>query len=202
MDNKSVIPPISLRIPTDAKNIAEFVDLYLNSFEKAISPFFGYWFRILDATNSHMENQGLILTTSIEGVLKEYFNNYGKPNAEILNDAQQAEQAIKKVEISQRIRGRLLSSLANLKGFSVKNALDNFIVLGKISKEMTRDWIELRNKCAHADQLKNDEAKFQEFLNQTLSCLGLFYMLLFVKLNYRGAYIDLSCKGWPEKIIT
>lgn len=200
-DNKTVIPPIPIRAPADAKNIAEFVDSYMNSFNESISPFFGYWFRILDATNSHIENQGLIVTTSIEGVLKSYFNSNGKPDANILEDAEQARPIIKTLEIGERLKSRLLTNIANLKEFTAKNALHDLKEKKKITTEMMGAWTKLRNKCAHADQLKNDEGKFQEFLDQNYASLGLFYMLLFIKLSYRGAYIDLSSKGWPEKII-
>lgn len=200
-DNKSIISPIPIRAPTDTKNIAEFVDSYMNYFNESISPFFGYWFRILDATNSHIENQGLIVTTSIEGVLKNYFNSSGKPDIEILKDAEQAGPIIKLLKISERLKARLLANLGNLKGFTAKNALHNLKDKKKVTKEMLDAWSKLRNKCAHADQLKNDEGKLQEFLDQNFACLGLFYMLLFIKLNYRGAYTDLSCKSWPEKVI-
>lgn len=201
IDEKSITQPFSTRTPMDTDNLADFVSLYLSSFKEAKSPFFGYWFRILDASKSEIENQALIVTTSIEGVLKIYFNEYGNACKEIQNNADLAKSLVKALKICHRIKQRLLTSLGNLKDFTAKNALHNLRESGKISKEMVGAWSDLRNKCAHADQLKSDDVEFQKFIDQTFCCIGLFYILLFIKINYRGDFIDYSKYAWPRTVL-
>lgn len=195
IDYKSIIQPFSTSLPTDADDLANFVSFYIKSFSSAKSPFFGYWYRILDASNSGIENKALIVTTSIEGVLKGYFDEHGKPDSEILKDAKVAKPLIKSLAIGPRIKSRVLTSLGNLKGFSAKNALMNLKANGKVSEQMIGAWSDLRNKCAHADQLKREE--IQKFIDQTFCCIGLFYILLFIKIKYSGGLIDYSQYAWP-----
>lgn len=201
LESKAITPPFPTKKPNHTIDLANFIFLYLISFNDAKSSFFSYWYRILDASNSEIENQALIVTTSIEGVLKTYFTDYGKPEPETINAADFAVPLIKSLAIDENIKGRVLSTLGNIKGFTAKNALHNLKNSQKLSKEMVGAWSDLRNKCAHADQLKFDDVEFQKFLDQTFCCIGLFYSLLFLRINYSGSFINYSKYAWPQSVL-
>lgn len=61
-------------------SLAYFIWSYLQEFKKPYQPFFTYWCRIHSARQSgDMENTALIVCTSIEGIIKEYYHNTEHP---------------------------------------------------------------------------------------------------------------------------
>lgn len=198
LEVKLVSQPFPTRAPHHAENLGVFIESYLNSIHEAYSPFFGYWYRILDATDSEIENKALVITTAIEGVLKSYFSTSGHPDSEFIKEATDAKSCVKLLYIGKRIKERILNSLGQACGFTAKNALHNLQKSGLISSEMIKAWSALRNKCAHADQLRSSDLETQLVLDQTFSCIGIFFILLFSKIHYRGTFIEYSKEGWPE----
>jgi hypothetical protein len=200
LEAKSVSQPFPTRAPHHAEHLGVFIESYLNSISEAYSPFFGYWYRILDATDSEIENKALVITTAIEGVLKTYFSTFGQPDSEFIKEATDAKPCVKLLSIGKRIKERILNSVGQASGFTAKNALHNLQKSGLVSSEMIKAWSALRNKCAHADQLRSSDLETQLVLDQTFSCIGIFFTLLFSKTNYRGTYIEYSKEGWPEGV--
>ncbi|MDP1615446.1 MAG: hypothetical protein Q8L68_06585 [Methylococcales bacterium] len=201
IESKSVEQPI----PTSSfrsgnpLDIAMFVENYLAFFSEPNSPMFGYWYRILDSANNNVENQALIITTTIEGVLKKYFKELGKPDLEFAAQAEQAKEIVGSLDIGTRVKDSILKSL-NANGFTAKNALHKLHPKNVVTTDMIKVWSVLRNKYAHAGQLKHDDAEIQLIVDQIYCCIGVFYILLLLKLNYTGTFINYSKAGWPEEL--
>ena len=143
-----------------------------------------------------------MLTTAIEGLLKKYFSEHGAPDADFVAQAEDAKPKIKAADIGQRIKERILSSLGNALSSTPKNSLHSLVVSEIIPVELIKTWSELRNKSAHADELKQSDAELQDFLDQLFGCLELFYCLLLKHIEYKGNYIRYSQTGWPVALMS
>lgn len=180
-----------------AVHLEEFARKYTNKVDEPYTELFGYWYRIFSESSGELENRALVLTTAIEGLLKKYFSEYGAPDADFVAQAKDAKPKIKAVDIGQRIKERILSSIGNALSSTPKNSLHSLAASEIIPVELIKTWSELRNKSAHADELKQSDAEFQEFLDQLFGCLELFYCLLLKHIEYKGNYIRYSQTGWP-----
>lgn len=195
--NKDKLQPPIPNNPHDVILLTEFIDKYLTSFIKPYSKFFGYWFRILCESHGELENRALVLSTSIEGVLKEYYSDYGVPEAEFLEQASSAIVKIKNLDIGEKAKSRILSTLGNAKSATPKNALYSLSRKKIISEDLINSWVTLRNKSAHADELQKNNEELQAALDQIFCCQELFYLLLLNYINYCGEFIQFSKEGWP-----
>ncbi len=74
-------PPIPASHGEDAKNLQELMSA-LSSKDRDFSLVQGYCYRVLRSFSGDVENSALVLTTSIEGLLKSYFEDAGKPDEE------------------------------------------------------------------------------------------------------------------------
>lgn len=196
---KSIHSPIKHSKPPDVEVFKSFLQSYIFSIEKPYSQLFGYWHKVLQSWQGSIENMALGLAVSIEGIIKNYFNQRGLPDAEILKESEEAKSLIKKMEIDGRIKDRLLTSLGQLKQGTPKAALYELSSDELIPDEFVKTWVELRNKSAHADDIKIDKIELQKFLDQIHVCLTLFYLLLFSIIGYQGKYTDFSTQGWPDR---
>lgn len=192
-----------LQSPIDGMNaretasFEEFTRKYTNKVNEPFTELFGYWYRIFSESSGELENRALVLTTAIEGLLKKYFPEHGAPDADFVAQAKDAKPKIKAVDIGPRIKERILSSLGNALSSTPKNSLHSLAASEIIPVELIKTWNELRNKSAHADELKQSDAELQEFLDQLFGCLELFYCLLLRHIEYKGNYIRYSQTGWP-----
>jgi hypothetical protein len=197
-NGKTIPPPIPTNRVRGPHALSQFVNKYLATFTEPYSPIFGYWFRIVSQSTGELENKALVFTTSIEGVLKEYYSKYGLPDGEFLKEVSSATKLITDLDIiGARAKSRLLSTLGNAKASTPKNALYALANKKLIPDELIEIWVELRNKSAHADELKQNKAELQEFLDQTFGCLELFYLLLMIHIGYVGDFIQYSKEDWP-----
>ena len=199
LPNKSIHSPIKHSKPPDVKFFKSFLQSYIFSVEKPYSQLFGYWHKVLQSWQGSVENMALGLVVSIEGIIKGYFNQRGLPDTEILKLSEEAKPLIKKMKIGGRIKDRLLTSLGQLKQGTPKAALSELSDDGLIPDDFVKTWVKLRNKSAHADEIKIDKIEFQKFLDQIHVCLTLFYLLLFSIIGYQGKYTDFSTQGWPDR---
>lgn len=197
--NKSLVSSIKHNSSLHLDSFNEFINKYMKHFPKKHDLFYGYWHKINRAWQGGIENAALAISTAIEGVTKHYFSEYGSADKEILSQAEAAKVAIKELDIGERIKERLLSSIGNLRSPNPKNALYVLASEGIFTKKTVKDWSSLRNKSAHADRLDDNSEEFQKYLDLIFKCLNLFYLLLFNKINYEGLYNDLSIHGWPEE---
>lgn len=189
--------PIDGMNTRETVNLEEFARKYTNKVSEPFTELFGYWYRIFSDSSGELENRALVLTTSIEGLLKKYFSEHGIPDADFVAQAKDAKPKIKSVDIGSRIKERILSSLGNALSSTPKNSLHSLAASEIIPVDLIKIWSELRNKSAHADELKQSDSELQEFLDQLFGCLELFYCLLLRHIEYKGNYIRYSQTGWP-----
>jgi hypothetical protein len=189
-------PPIE---NNEEPDFVEFIKCYLKRFNRQYPPLFGYWHKINSAHQGQVEISALALSVSIEGLVKEYFVDYGHAESKLLKEAEDAENVIKGLGFTTRLLNRLLESLNLLKKPSPKSALYDLSRQGWFPKSLVEVWVKLRNKSTHADKLNLDieEEELQKYLDEVNSCLNLFYRLVFWVISYKGKFINHSLRGWP-----
>lgn len=196
--NKEIVSPIKHSQPWEIEQFKSFIEKYLTFFPKENSSFFGYWHKINRSWQSGIENAALSITTSIEGVTKNYFIEYGKADEEILQQADHAKEIIKNIEIGDRIKNRIMSSIGGVKSSTPKNALYKLAANGKIDKELIKYWSSLRNKSAHSDNLDSSTEELQKYIDEIYIVTGLFHQLLLILIKYDKEYIDFTKSGWSD----
>lgn len=198
--NKEVPQPFKHSLPDDLQSFSSFIGKYLKAIDAPFSDLFGFWHKVNRAWQADIENSSLSLGVSIEGLISTYFRELGLPDDEIAQQADKAKQKLSDIDLGERIRGRLLSSICGLlNNSSPKSALYRMVQDGLLSKNMVDVWEKLRNKSVHPDKLHKDSRALQKYIDQIYTCIALFYRLLFIIIKYEGSYIDYSEEGWPEK---
>lgn len=191
--------PLPVEQPDALPGVQAFIQQYLQWTTEPYSQLAGYWFRVLIAFHSGLENQALVLTTAIEGVLKAYFPELGYPEKTFLKEIDDAKPVIEKLTIGSRALGRIKSSLGNAKDATPRNALVALASSGKIPPELVQVWKSLRNRSAHADELTMELPEMQEFINALYACLELFYRLIMLNTGFDGVLVRYSVIGWPQQ---
>lgn len=189
--------PIDGMSTRESAHFEEFARKYTKKVTEPFTELFGYWYRVFSESSGELENRALVLTTAIEGLLKKYFQEHGIPDPEFIAQVNDAKPKIKAIEIGKRVKERILSSLGNAISPTAKNSLHSLADSEIIPDELIKTWSELRNKSAHADELKQSDAELQIFLDQLFGCLELFYCLLLRHIEYKGNYIRYSQIDWP-----
>lgn len=198
VDAARLPPPVPTTYPQHAEHVARFVTRFVEKMTVNHSQLVGYWYRILRAFSNDLENSALVLTTSIEGLIKVHFLSLGNADVDFLKQIAEAEPLLKELNIGERAKGRLLSTLGNAKSPSPKSALIALEKSGILPKELIPLWSKLRNKSAHADELSMQSHELQDFINELHGCLELFYRLVILHLDYTGQIIQYAKPGWPE----
>jgi hypothetical protein len=127
--NDPLPAPIEHKRPDRIDDFIAFIGSYLHFFRDSemYPPLFGYWHKISRAYQSEFETAALALTVSIEGVIKEYLQNYGHAEESFLKAAVETKKVIENLGLIERIRQLILQSLARLKRPTPKSALiDNY----------------------------------------------------------------------------
>jgi hypothetical protein len=199
--NKQIPSPIRHKDPWNYKTFETFLKCYLTSVAQPYGMYYEYWHRINRAWQGGIEIAALAVTTAIEGILKESFSDYIKPDEEFRHQAETAKEAVKSLDLDKRINDYLLSSLGNASKGSARNGLRYLKSKGLISEQLIKCWSELRNKAAHADSLEFDSDKLQEYIDLVFGCYHVFNILLLINIGYNGEYTNLSAKGWPAEVI-
>jgi hypothetical protein len=196
--NLSIASPIKHDAPWEAGNFQEFIEKYIANFTLEHEQFFGYWHKINRAWQGGIENAALSLCTAIEGITKNYYSAYGQPEAEIVQQAEDAKKIIKDSAIGDRIKNRIMANLGQAKSPSPKNSLYKLASESKFEKDLVDSWVSLRNKSAHADNLDEDTEELQKYIDDVYKCLNLFNVLLLLKIDFNGTYQDFSKDEWGE----
>lgn len=199
--NKKFPIPFKHSTPGDLQPFSCFFEKYIAAIDSPFSDLFGFWHKVNRAWQVNIKNSSLSLGVAIEGIIRTYFWELGLPDEEITQQADEAKQKLNDIDIGERIKDRLLSSIGDLlQNTSPKSALYQMAQDGLLSKEMADEWLKLRNKSVHPDKLNEDPRAFQKYIDQIYTCIALFYRLLFIIIKYDGNYIDYSENGWPEKM--
>jgi hypothetical protein len=198
--NKESPFPFKHSTPADIESFTCFLEKYLINIDAPFSDLFGFWHKINRAWQAGIENASLSLGVAIEGIVKRYFSKQGLPDDEIIQQAEEAKQILKGMDLGQRIKDRLLDSIDGLlNNTSPKGALYKMAQDGLLNKFMPSAWDKLRNKSAHPDKSNQDLSAVQKDIDRFYTCIALFYLLLFNIIKYEGSYTDFSESGWSEK---
>jgi len=197
--NKKLSPPFKQFTTTEFESFTCFLEKYLANIKTPFSDLFGFWHKINRAWQTSIENSSLSIGVAIEGILTSYFGKLGLPDKEILQQAEEAKQKIKDMDLGERIKNRLLSSIGLLKNTSPKGALYQMVQRGLLNNAMKDEWEILRSKSVHPDKMNQDPKAVQTYIDRVDTCIALFYRLIFIIIKYEGSYIDYSKSGWPEK---
>lgn len=121
---RRVMPPAPMDRPADFPDFQAFVVKFMVAFPEPNAQLVGYWFRVLSASGDSLENQALVMTTTVEGILKAYFASDTKPPAQYVNELMAAKPIIGKLlNIAENVRQRLTDSLSHGKNPTAANAL-------------------------------------------------------------------------------
>lgn len=194
-----IMPPIPGNYPDDLAGLQDFSQRYLKQIKEPYSQLAGYWFRVLVSLHSGLENQALVLTTAIEGFLKAYFPDHGKPDEEFVKQLEEAIPKAKVLSVGTRARERILNTLGHAKAPTPSNALSSLSQAGKIPADLVKVWKALRNRSAHADELKLGASETQVFINELYACLELLYRLIMLHIGFEGRMTRYARVGWPEQ---
>ena len=198
--NKKFPQPFKHSTSGDLQSFSSFIGKYLEAIDAPFSDLFGFWHKINRAWQADVTNSSLSLGVAIEGITRSYFWELGLPDDEIAQQADEARQKFSNIDLGERIKDRLLSSIGGLlNNSSPKGALYQMGKDGLLSKKMAGEWLKLRNKSVHPDKLNEDPRAFQKYIDQIYTCIALFYRLLFIIIKYEGSYVDYAEEGWPEK---
>lgn len=190
-------PPIPTFGSLGFPSFEQFIQCYLKTYSEKFHQVAGLWFRVLNASDSNMENQGLIISTACEGVVKAEFREEGKPSKDFLDQLEEAKLIVESLNIQSRAKKRLVSILSSGKNSTMANALYALEENEKIPETLRKTWQKLRHKMAHADELEWREEQAQNFFNELYACLELFYRLIMLRIQYKGAIRKFSKEGWP-----
>ena len=202
LERSSLVPPIELGHfePADAH---QFLTCCLRRAEQPpetndqISVLHGFWWRILRSYQNDIENSSLVLSVAIEGVLKALFLSELDADAAFCSLVNAAKPAIKRLDVNERVRSSILSSLGYATKPRPQDAMRRLTEQGVLTDVHIDAWKALRHKGAHGAMLKDDLKELQKHLDHFHCCLDLFYRLLFTVIGYRGGCIGYSTRGWP-----
>lgn len=195
---KELPEPIPIRTPWESKYLQTFITKYLGNFETPYNQYYGYWHRIVGAYSGTLENQTLVLTTAIEGILKAFYDQHGKPDDKFVEEISLAVPIIENLGIGVRAKNRIITTLNNAKDTTAKNALRNLEENKIVSNKMVKAWEKARNKAVHPIKHELNNNEVQKLLDDIGTCLRIFYALLMNTISYHGVYIDYSEEGWPR----
>lgn len=204
INNKNKFPePIKINIPYQIDGFRKYIEKFTKLNKSKSEIIFGFWYKINRAWQADIENAALALTVGIEGLTKEFFKGKGKPSDEMKNKAKETIDTIQKLKLNTTIKKWIVGSLKNfMENPSTKAILKKFEDGTVITKNMINSWVKLRNTCAHAAIISNENKEFQKFIDRFYSCIALFYILILLTIGFEGKYIDYSQDGWPEESMT
>lgn len=201
-ESSRLLTPIPMRYFGDFAGFEAFVSKFSLLDDVTRKQMLGFWHRILAGVSSSTENEALIMTTAIEGILKACFLEAGLPDAEFLSQLDEAKPLVKGLKLGSRARDRVLTSIGNARNPTPIQALRTLAAQGDLPDDLGKAWNELRNKLVHADELEWDAVKTQAFLDDWFSCLELTYRLIMLKIGYEGQIVRFSRRNWPEEDVS
>lgn len=202
--NKSMHLKLEQPLPSfmihQSESLNEFICKYSNTIPEPFSIIYRYWYRVFSSSGDDIENQALTITTAVEGLLKELYNELGLPDKEFSKYIEDSKNIIasSSLKIHERALSRIKSSLNNALLFSPKQALTSLQNLSIIEKRHLVIWSKIRNKSHHAEIMGEGIYKIEKYYHEILTCLELFYILIFYHINYNGKFTRYSLNGWPD----
>ncbi|MDX3934359.1 hypothetical protein [Stenotrophomonas sp.] len=161
-----------------------------------------YWYRVHRGHTVDFENGAQVLSSTIEGMVKKYFDG-AEPNTES-DKAKSLRATIEHLQGQDKILHApalsLLTSKLDMtrrKDESFEGKFDALIVRGIATDEMKTAWDAVRNDAAHGDHLIKNTDDIEGLVDHFYPSFELFKRLVMVTIGYHGPATDLSAPGWP-----
>lgn len=197
LSNKQLSPPVEIPFRCASDFFGSVFTLLVDFFEHDGTVYYDNWNKLNRAWQAGIESAALNVSVCIEGVLKAYFEPLGKDKhfAEL---AKLAVPGVMQLEIDERVKCLLRSSLGGSGNFKPKTALHALTEAGKISPEVGGKWNKLRSETAHAVVAGEAREDWQRMADLTFANIKLFYEILFAIIGYTGERIDYESRGFPS----
>lgn len=164
-----------------------------------------YWERVWHACQSKANSiQGLTITTSIEGLLNDFIIPVLEKEAidkSFQEEKQKIIDAIKTIEnINNDHINNIVQYVNKWGNIHSKKALSILQEKQLLSKSEIKNWSDLRNSLAHPRTQEDSPVRRKKNNDRVLSCLGIFYKLIFNIYQYHGPYTEYYSNGTSKVI--
>lgn len=182
------------------REFKDFVQRYLKLCESSPNHYYAYWRNALGAWQSGILLAALPISVFIEGLIRDFF-------ADLMHEGDATSQAIdavvkhcKDAAVDEEILNRCVKAIERMKGKSVTTALKTLASRGWFDPLLVQAWASVRHKSAHGATIAKaqDRENLQTAVEGVMSCLHLFYVLLLIRMDYPGEFIDISIPGHPR----
>jgi hypothetical protein len=191
-------PPVPLHLGESEPFInlfSAYLKYVLKYKENKLHPISAQARSIFHASMGSVETEALVLTVSVESVLKYLKFSKEQLSSDEKEWVDKAKEYFKSWGGPLTITERMNGLISMLTVPSAKSQLKRLIEEKIITKRHRDAWDKLRNQLAHGGMLGS--MTLQEFLDLTDTVLILFYYIVFHLIGYKGKYMDYSSLGWP-----
>jgi len=194
-------PPIASGIVDGERNVwmlfTKYFQYVLEYEDVSWHPLFRLINSVFKSGEASIEAEGLTLSVSIEGLLKQFFLKKALPNEDFEQKRSEALRIICNSAMDKDFKNRVNGFIGSMKAIQPKDRLYALRASGVIENKLVNSWSELRNPSAHGELV--EEKDLQMYLDRCASALVLFYHLIFLTIGYTGNYTDYSSHGYPMK---
>jgi hypothetical protein len=150
--------------------------------------------RIVDSGTGYYYKHGLIISTSIESILRNYYPKEPElPSESFLSDTKTLKGDLAKFTDSVFLArlNAFISGLTSNKSYIPGKMLEKLEKEGVIGPGSLAAWRNLRNRFAHGDDYNDELSKAAGLVQQNVT---IFYELIFNIIEYNGKYTRYSIK--------
>lgn len=149
---------------------------------------------VLDAAAASIDAHALTLAVVIEGTLSTEFRDVVQPDGSTLQQIRRALVALRAAVPEERFISRATGALNRLGEVSARDRLWRLVENGIVTQQQAKDWLDLRNRLAHANRAT--DLPRQPFVDLLFRVTVLFHHLVFAAIGYHGKDTDY---GDPDK---
>ena len=185
---------------TGLNDFKKFMKSYISFHQEPRSEMYEWWRKINDVSKNIFEVRALVYSVSIEGIINKYYNNLVTKNESFLTILKQDKALLKsyKNSFNDSTYQRLSNSLAYFQNETATSRLNYLCTQGLLDEQLIKSWKRLRNPLAHGDfttTTNQPYEKMEDYQKDLLSCLELFYRLVFLKIGYMSNFKKISDKN-------
>lgn len=182
---------------TGLDDLKKFIQHYLEFHIQPYSEMYEWWKKINDVTDNIFEVKALVISVAIEGLLNDYYKHINTKTSNFLDILEVNKQLLRKNKFlfDPLFYERLYSSLGYMGRDTSSTKLTYLCNQGLIDKKLLKTWKGLRNPLAHGDYPTVTNGLYEEMAmhqKKLVTCLELFYRLIFIKIGYSGNFKQLS----------
>jgi len=197
LSNRQLFPPVEITFRCPSDFFGSIFNLLVGFFMENGAVYYDNWNKLNRAWQTGLESTALNVSVCIEGVLKAYFEELGT-DRDFAELARRAIPEVMTLEVDERIKNLIRSSLGNSGNFKPKTALRALTLAGDVSPNLAGKWNRLRSETAHAVVAGEAREDWQRIVSLTFANIKLFYEILFSIVGYTGERIDYEVLGFPS----